>query len=166
MAAPRGAANLTDAVPTSLVRNLGLFGAIAVSLAVVGPSMSVSLNPQAMAEQVGGAVPLVYVMALVPIATIAIAFIVLTRRHGTAGSLYTLVGLELGPRAPRQPHSPRGRGHCAHRVLLLALPVAERLGARRTGRRGHDRGRHGGARPCAQRTCGGTKGGFVTVKRA
>ena len=75
------------------------------SLAVVGPSMSVSLNPQTMAEQVGGAVPLVYVMALVPIATIAIAFIVLTRRHGTAGSLYTLVGLELGPRASSK-HSP------------------------------------------------------------
>ena len=35
-----------------LVRNLGLVGAVAVSLAVVGPSMSVSLNPQAMAEQV------------------------------------------------------------------------------------------------------------------
>jgi len=81
------------------VRNLGLFGAVAVSLAVVGPSMSVSLNPQAMAEQVGGAVPVVFVMALVPLATIALAFIVLTRRHGTAGSLYTLVGLELGPRA-------------------------------------------------------------------
>ena len=99
MATPREAARPTDAVPTGLVRNLGLFGAIAVSLAVVGPSMSVSLNPQAMAEQVGGAVPVVYVMALVPLATIAIAFIVLTRRHGVAGSLYTLVGLELGPRA-------------------------------------------------------------------
>ena len=86
-------------LPTGLVRNLGLFGAVAVSLAVVGPSMSVSLNPQAMAEQVGGAVPLVYLLALVPLATIAIAFIVLTRRHGVAGSLYTLVGLELGRRA-------------------------------------------------------------------
>ncbi|MGI9196568.1 MAG: APC family permease [Candidatus Nanopelagicales bacterium] len=82
-----------------LVRNLGLLGAVAVSLAVVGPSMSVSLNPQAMAEQVGGAVPVVYVLALVPLATIALAFIVLTRRHGTAGSLYGLVGLELGPKA-------------------------------------------------------------------
>lgn len=82
-----------------LVRDLGLFGAVAVSLAVVGPSMSVSLNPQAMAEQVGGAVPVVYLIALVPIAMIAVAFVVLTRRHGTAGSLYTLVGLELGPKA-------------------------------------------------------------------
>lgn len=85
--------------PVGLVRNLGLLGAVAVSLAVVGPSMSVSLNPQAMAAQVSGAVPLVYLMALVPLATIALAFIVLTRRHGTAGSLYGLVGLELGPRA-------------------------------------------------------------------
>lgn len=99
MATSQQPAQSTDGVPTSLVRNLGLFGAIAVSLAVVGPSMSVSLNPQAMAEQVGGAVPLVYLIALVPLATIAIAFIVLTRRHGVAGSLYTLIGLELGPRA-------------------------------------------------------------------
>ncbi|MFM9054384.1 MAG: hypothetical protein ACKOQ5_06000, partial [Solirubrobacterales bacterium] len=82
-----------------LVRNLGLVGAVAVSLAVVGPSMSVSLNPQAMAEQVGGSVPIVYLFGLIPIATIAVAFVVLTRRHGTAGSLYQLVGLEVGPRA-------------------------------------------------------------------
>lgn len=86
-------------VPSGLVRNLGLLGAVAVSLAVVGPSMSVSLNPQAMAEQVGGAVPLVYLLAIVPLATIGIALVVLTRRHGTAGSLYTLIGMELGPRA-------------------------------------------------------------------
>ena len=84
---------------SGLVRNLGLLGAVAVSLAVVGPSMSVSLNPQAMAEQVGGAVPVVYLIALVPLATIAAALVVLTRRHGTAGSLYTLIGLEMGPRA-------------------------------------------------------------------
>ena len=83
----------------ALVRNLGLFGAVAVSLAVVGPSMSVSLNPQAMAAQVGGGVPVVYLLALLPLATIALAFIVLTRRHGTAGSLYGLIGMELGPKA-------------------------------------------------------------------
>ncbi|MFM8518901.1 MAG: hypothetical protein ACKOB2_00590 [Solirubrobacterales bacterium] len=69
-----------------LVRNLGLVGAVAVSLAVVGPSMSVSLNPQAMAEQVGGSVPIVYLFGLIPIATITVAFVVLTRRHGTAGT--------------------------------------------------------------------------------
>ena len=93
------AMNKGDAPAKGLVRNLGLLGAVAVSLAVVGPSMSVSLNPQAMAEQVGGAVPIAYLFALVPIATIAVAFVFLTRRHGTAGSLYTLIGLELGPRA-------------------------------------------------------------------
>ena len=99
MTTPPDEAKPVHGVPAGLVRNLGLLGAVAVSLAVVGPSMSVSLNPQAMAEQVGGAVPVVYVIALVPLATIALAFIVLTRRHGTAGSLYTLVGLELGRKA-------------------------------------------------------------------
>lgn len=87
MTTPPDEAKPVHGVPAGLVRNLGLLGAVAVSLAVVGPSMSVSLNPQAMAEQVGGAVPVVYVIALVPLATIALAFIVLTRRHGTAGSL-------------------------------------------------------------------------------
>ena len=89
---------LTKGSPT-LRRDLGLVGAVAVSLAVMGPSMSVSLNPQAMAEQVGPAVPTVFAIAIIPVLIMGVSFVVLTRRHGTAGSLYGLVGAEMGPRA-------------------------------------------------------------------
>lgn len=86
------------AVP-SLKRNLGVLGAIAISLAVMGPSMAVSLNPQAIADQVGPAVPTTFVIAIVPLALIAGSFVLLSRRRGTAGSVFGLVGSEIGPRS-------------------------------------------------------------------
>ena len=80
-------------------RNLGVLGAIAISLAVMGPSMSVSLNPQAIAEQVGTAVPTAFVIAIIPLALIAGSFVLLSRRRGTAGSVFGMVGAEIGPRS-------------------------------------------------------------------
>jgi amino acid transporter len=82
----------------SLRKNLGLLGLIAISLAVMGPSMAVSLNPQAIAEQVGGAVPVTFLLAVIPLSIITFSFVILTRRRGSAGSLYGLVGSEIGPR--------------------------------------------------------------------
>lgn len=82
----------------TLRRNLGLVGAIAISLAVMGPSMAVSLNPQAIAGEVGAAVPTTFLLAAVPLAIITFSFVVLTRRRGSAGSLFGLVGAEIGPR--------------------------------------------------------------------
>lgn len=82
----------------SLRRNLGVLGAIAISLAVMGPSMGVSLNPQAIAEQVGPAVPTTFLIAVVPLSIITASFVILTRRRGSAGSLFGLVGAEIGPR--------------------------------------------------------------------
>ncbi len=70
-----------------LRRNLGLVGAIAISLAVMAPSMAVSLNPQVIAEQVGTAVPTAYVIALISLALITGSFVILTRRCGSAGSV-------------------------------------------------------------------------------
>ena len=81
-----------------LRRNLGLLGLVAISLAVMGPSMAVSLNPQAIAEQVGAATPLTFILAAIPLGIIAYSFVVLTRRRGSAGSLFGLVGVEIGPR--------------------------------------------------------------------
>ncbi len=83
----------------SLKRNLGVAGGIAISLAVMGPSMSVSLNPQAIADQVGAAVPTTFVVALVPLALIVGSFVLLSRRRGSAGSVFGLVGAEIGPRS-------------------------------------------------------------------
>lgn len=83
---------------SGLQRNLGLFGAVAISLAVMGPSMAVSLNPQAIAEQVGPSVPMVFLLAVIPLSLITFSFVVLTKRRGSAGSLFGLVGAEIGPR--------------------------------------------------------------------
>lgn len=83
----------------NLKRNLGLLGAIAISLAAMGPTMAVSLNPQAIAEQVGPAVPMTFIIAIVPLVLIAGSFAMLTRRRATAGSVFGLVGAEIGPRS-------------------------------------------------------------------
>jgi amino acid transporter len=81
-----------------LRKNLGLLGLVAISLAVMGPSMAVSLNPQAIAQQVGASVPATFMLAVVPLSIITYSFVVLTKRRGSAGSLYGLVGAEIGPR--------------------------------------------------------------------
>ena len=84
---------------SDLKRNLGVLGAIAISLAAMGPTMSVSLNPQAIAEQVGPAVPTTFVLALIPLLLIVGSFVLLTRRRSSAGSVFGLVGAEIGPRS-------------------------------------------------------------------
>jgi len=83
----------------NLKRSLGLVGAIAISLAAMGPTMAVSLNPQAIAQQVGPAVPTLFIIAIVPLVLIAGSFALLTRRRATAGSVFGLVGAEIGPRS-------------------------------------------------------------------
>jgi len=82
-----------------LKRTIGLVGAIAISLAAMGPTMAVSLNPQAIADQVGAAVPTTFLIALIPLLLIVGSFVVLTKRRGTAGSVFGLVSAEIGPRS-------------------------------------------------------------------
>ena len=60
--------------------------------------MSVSLNPQAIAGQVGAAVPTIYLLAVIPLGIVVMSFVVLTRRRGSAGSLFSFVSAEIGPR--------------------------------------------------------------------
>ena len=82
-----------------LKRNLGVFGAIAISLAAMGPTMSVSLNPQAIAQQVNSAVPTAFLLAVIPLGLIAGSFVLLTKRSASAGSVFGLVRAEIGPRS-------------------------------------------------------------------
>ena len=84
---------------TQLKRNLGVFGAIAISLAAMGPTMSVSLNPQAIAQQVNSAVPTAFLLAVIPLGLIAGSFVLLTKRSASAGSVFGLVRAEIGPRS-------------------------------------------------------------------
>lgn len=93
---------------------LGLLGAVAVSLSIVSPTLAISLNPQAIAEEVGGAIPLIYVLALLPVTLIAGAFAVLISRLGSVDSVVGLLTATVGPRA----------GAATGFVLLSAYVVA------------------------------------------
>lgn len=80
-------------------RNLKLWGAIGLSLGIVGPSLAMAGNGQGTAAAVGKAVPLIFVLGAIGIGLIAHGFIRLTQRYNQAGSAYALVGMTIGPRA-------------------------------------------------------------------
>jgi amino acid transporter len=80
-------------------RNLKLWGAIGLSLGIVGPTLAMAGNGQATVLSVGKSVPLVFLFGAVGILIIAHGFIRLTQRYNHAGSAYALVGVTVGPRA-------------------------------------------------------------------
>lgn len=80
-------------------RALPLWAAIALSLALVGPTLAMSGNGQYLAGTVGAGVPLVFLIGLGAVALVAYGFIRLTRHLNHAGSAYGLVGGTVGPRA-------------------------------------------------------------------
>jgi len=80
-------------------RTLKLWGALGLSLGIVGPTLAMSGNGQGTVAAVGKAVPLVFILAAIGIALIAHGFVRLTQRYNHAGSAYALVGMTVGPRA-------------------------------------------------------------------
>ena len=82
-----------------LRRNLSIWGAIGVALALMAPSMAININPQAPALHVGRAVPLVFLLALVGVALVAYGFVRLCQSFHHAGSVYGFIGVTVGPRA-------------------------------------------------------------------
>lgn len=80
-------------------RNLKLWGAIGLSLGIVGPTLAMSGNGQGTVLSVGKSVPLVFLLGAIGIAIIAHGYIRLTQRYNHAGSAYALVGVTVGPRA-------------------------------------------------------------------
>ncbi|MEO9181322.1 MAG: APC family permease, partial [Acidimicrobiales bacterium] len=80
-------------------RKLKLWGAVALSLGIVGPTLAMAGNGQGTVATVGKAVPLVFVLGAIGIALIGHSFIRLTQRYNHAGSSYALVGLTVGKRA-------------------------------------------------------------------
>ncbi len=73
-------------------RNLKLWGAVGLSLAIIGPTLAMAGNGQGSAAAVGKAVPLIFVFGAIGIAFVAHGFIRLTQRYNQAGSAYALVG--------------------------------------------------------------------------
>jgi amino acid transporter len=89
----------TTEQPRRLRRELGLFGAIGISIALIAPSMAANINPQATAGIVGRAVPLAFALAMGGVLLVAYGFVRLTQHFNHAGSVYGFVGLTLGARA-------------------------------------------------------------------
>jgi amino acid transporter len=82
-----------------LRRELSVWEAIGLSLALMAPSMAANINPQGTAGTVGRAVPLAFALATVGVLLIAYTFVRLCQRFNHAGSVYGFVGATLGPRA-------------------------------------------------------------------
>ena len=103
-----------------LHRNLSVWEAIGISLALMAPSMAASINPQGTATTVGRAVPIAFALAFVGVLLVAYTFVRLTQRFHHSGSVYGFVGATLGPRAGRDLRLGAGRdvyllrGHHRH----------------------------------------------------
>jgi len=82
-----------------LHRNLSVWEAIGISLALMAPSMAASINPQGTATTVGRAVPIAFALAFVGVLLVAYTFVRLTQRFHHSGSVYGFVCATLGPRA-------------------------------------------------------------------
>lgn len=83
---------------SGLRRELGPAEAMALSVALMAPTLSASLNGAGIAATVGKSVPLVMAMTTIAVGLVAFSFIKLTRAFNHAGSVYALAGIFLGPR--------------------------------------------------------------------
>jgi amino acid transporter len=79
-------------------RRLPFWVALALSVALVGPTLAMSGNGQGLIGTVGKAIPLVFVIGLVGVSLVGYSFVRLTRHLNHAGSAYGLVGGTIGPR--------------------------------------------------------------------
>jgi amino acid transporter len=91
--------NESETKQPKLHRNLSIWEAIGISLALMAPSMAASINPQGTATTVGRATPIAFALAFVGVLLVAYTFVRLTQRFHHSGSVYGFVGATLGPGA-------------------------------------------------------------------
>jgi amino acid transporter len=80
-------------------RRLPFWVALALSVALVGPTLAMSGNGQGLIGTVGKSLPLVFLIGLIGVSLVGYSFVQLTRHLNHAGSAYGLVGGTIGPRA-------------------------------------------------------------------
>jgi amino acid transporter len=82
-----------------LRRTLTTWGAISLSIAAMGASLAVNINPQGAGATVGRAVPLTFILATIGVVLVAYGFARICGRLSHAGSVFGLTGVTIGPRA-------------------------------------------------------------------
>ncbi len=82
-----------------LRRNLGLIEALALSLAIIAPTMAMSFNVTLAAGVAGPAAPLAFAIGTLALAVVGLSFVAFSRRIAHAGSAYAYIALTFGPRA-------------------------------------------------------------------
>jgi amino acid transporter len=83
----------------SFVRRLGICEAIGLSLAGMGPTLGMNLNPQEPSRHVGQLIPLIFLLSAFLVVLVAWCFARLSRLHPNAGSALGFVTAVMGPRA-------------------------------------------------------------------
>lgn len=82
-----------------LRRELSLIEAAALSVGIIGPVGAMALLGVGPVGILGRGAPLAFIFAIVGIAFVAYGFVRLSRYIASAGSVYALAGVTLGPRA-------------------------------------------------------------------
>ena len=88
----------TTSSPGGLRRNLSVWQAVGLSVALMAPSMAANINPQPTIAQVGRGVPLAFLLAAIGVLLVGWGFVRMCQYFQHAGSVYAFVGLTLGPR--------------------------------------------------------------------
>ncbi|HEX3785358.1 MAG TPA: APC family permease [Pseudonocardiaceae bacterium] len=79
-----------------LRRNLSVWQAVGLSIALMAPSMAANINPQQTATAAGRAVPLAFFLSALGVLLVAYGFVRLCQYYQHAGSVYAFVGATLG----------------------------------------------------------------------
>jgi amino acid transporter len=82
----------------SLRRNLSVWQAVGLSIALMAPSMAANINPQGVVGSVGRAVPLAFLLAAIGVLLVSYGIVRLCQYYQHSGSVYAFVGATLGPR--------------------------------------------------------------------
>ncbi|HEY1616113.1 MAG TPA: APC family permease, partial [Streptosporangiaceae bacterium] len=85
--------------PPGLRRELRTWQSLALSIAMMSPTLAIAVYGGAPALYVGRAAPLAFILSGVGVVLVGAGLVYLCRYFSHAGSVYGLTGVTLGPRA-------------------------------------------------------------------